>query len=174
MRKKTLTCWLLLLLLAPDSGAQPMEPFNGDSMRALGQAAGALYLEDLPSSLNPFALSTLDDQEPSQQAPVDRTPEPYSKDEFPKWARDLWRFTVIFVGSIPFTYFFTMEGYDFYKYASSGFSTNSAPWPFRGAEQFAYSSNEEFWIIFTALTASFLVASADFIIGRLSEPHEDR
>jgi hypothetical protein len=190
MTKNLLSCGLLLLLLTQNAAAEPMEASSRESIRALGRTAGALNLEGLPSSMDPFSLTLLDDQGSSEQTPgqgtqeqtpgtgtggkEQRQPEPYSKDEFPRWARDLWRFGVIFVGSIPFTYFFTMEGYDFYNYASSGFSSDSLPWPLRGAAEIQYSSNEQFWIIFSALTASFLIASADFVIGRLSSPNEDR
>ncbi len=170
-----------------------MEPPVGQASLSLRQITGGLNLDGLPSSMDPFTLVLLDDQDSSTQASSDqkpapqtpeqaageedkdqRQPEPYSKDEFPRWARDLWRFTVIFVGSFPFTYFFTMEGYDFYKYARSGFSSDSTPWPFRGAAEIQYSSNEQFWIIFSALTASFLISTADFLIGRLSKPNGNR
>jgi hypothetical protein len=190
---RLLPCGILLLFLTQNAGTQLMEPPSGQASRSLRQVTGGLILDGLPSSMDPFTLTLLDDQDSSTQASSDRDPaqqppesdqggadknqrqpEPYSKDEFPRWARDLWRFTVIFVGSIPFTYFFTMEGYDFYKYAESGFSSDSTPWPFRGAAEIQYSSNEQFWIIFSALTASFLISTADFLIGRLSKPDGNR
>ncbi len=191
--RRLIPCGLLLLFITQNAAAQLMEPPSGQASRSLRQVTGGLDLDGLPSSMDPFTLTPLDDQDssthassdqepapkPPEQAPGEaekgqRQPEPYSKDEFPRWARDLWRFTVIFVGSFPFTYFFTMEGYDFYKYAESGFSSDSMPWPFRGAAEIQYSSNEQFWIIFSALTASFLISTADFLIGRLSKPNGNR
>jgi hypothetical protein len=98
-----------------------------------------------------------------------RTPEPYTEDEFPQWARDVWRGGVIFVGSLPFTFFFTLEGYDVYRWTASGFGVSSAPWPFRPASDIKYTAEEQVWLIVGALTASFLVSGADYLIGIFSE-----
>jgi len=92
-------------------------------------------------------------------------PEPYTKEEFPEWMRDLWRGGVIYIGSLPFTYFFTLEGFDIYRYASGGFDPTLAPWPFRTASEITYDEGDRFWIIGITLTASLLTAAADYLLG---------
>jgi hypothetical protein len=107
----------------------------------------------------------------AQQKPptAARTPAPYTDDEFPKWARDLRRAEIIFVGSIPFTLFFTFEGYDTYRYVSNGLDPLYAPWPFRPGSAQLYSDQEKIGLVATSLSLSLLVATADWIIGRLHE-----
>jgi hypothetical protein len=109
--------------------------------------------------------------------PQTPTPEPYEKGEFPGWARDLWRAEVVFVGSFPFSIFFTLEGYDFYKYARNGFvasPTSPAPWPFTSALDLKYTADEQFWLIVSAATVSLMVSAADFLIGRFLESNAKR
>jgi hypothetical protein len=98
-----------------------------------------------------------------------RTPAPYTDDEFPKWARDLRRAEIIFVGSIPFTMFFTFEGYDTYRYVANGLDPLYAPWPFRPGSTQLYSDQEKIGLVATSLSLSLLVATADWIIGRIHE-----
>jgi hypothetical protein len=104
---------------------------------------------------------------------VKNIPEPYVKEEFPKWMQDLWRGGVIFVGSIPFTFFFTFEGYDVYRYVSSGLDPLMVPWPLRPASEIVYDDDEKFWLIVTALSASLLVSVADYILGIVLEPSSE-
>ncbi len=110
----------------------------------------------------------------AQAAATPAVAEPYAKEEFPKWMQDLWRAGVIFVGTIPFTYFFTLEGYDLYRYAASGFSASMAPWPFQPASEISYTDNEKIGLIITALSASLLMSAADYILGLVFETPADK
>jgi hypothetical protein len=130
---------------------------------------GVYPIPDLGTAISPFSLTLLDDQPGSQPSsgsgtPAQKTPEPYKKEEFPLWLQEIWRFNVIFVGSIPFTYFFSLEGYDFYIYAISGFQASLAPWPFRPGSTIPYDAAAQTAIILIALTASSLIAVADIMI----------
>jgi hypothetical protein len=125
-------------------------------------------------AFNPVSLDRLQSQEQLNpaapaQTPAQKVPEPYEKDEFPQWAQDLWRGCIIAAGSFPFTYFFTLEGYDLYRYTSQGFNPLYAPWPFIPASDIIYSDQEKIGLIVTAISASLLVAVADYLIGVFSE-----
>ncbi len=181
--------FLLVCLGAAGQSVSDTDP-SGDGSLNIG-----LSLYGLPPSLDPF-YQLLDTQPPADQPPADqapggqtppagqppgqtpppgdKTPEPYTKDEFAPWLQDLWRAEVIFVGSLPFTLFFSLEGYDFYRYASSGFSPAQAPWPLRPGAQIQYSGQEQFWLLISTVTLSALVSATDYLIGALSKPHENR
>jgi hypothetical protein len=106
-------------------------------------------------------------------APKPKTPEPYAENEFPDWLQRVWRAEVIFVGSLPFTYFFTLEGYDIYRWAADNFDVSSAPWPFRPGSTISYTSDEQFWLIIATLSFSGLVTAADFIIDLILASNEN-
>ena len=102
----------------------------------------------------------------------ERTPEPYTEDEFPLWARDLWRAEVILVGSIPFSLFLTFEVFDTYRFFTNGMTQEYAPWPFRRGEPPAYANDETTWLAVSALSISLAVSVVDFMIGRFRESAE--
>jgi len=104
----------------------------------------------------------------------ERTPEPYTEEEFPLWARDLWRAEVIFVGSLPFSLFLTFEIFDTYRYFVNDQVQSYAPWPFRQGEPPAYTKEETTWLAVSALGVSLAVCVADFLLGRLGELSETR
>jgi hypothetical protein len=112
--------------------------------------------------------------QPAAQAPQQNAPEPYDKDEFPRWAQDLWRGEVIFFGAFPFAIFFTLEGYDVYKYAASGFSSSMTPWPIRSSSDIKYSVEEQIWLIVVAAAVSLVVSVTDYLLRRLTSPDEAR
>lgn len=104
----------------------------------------------------------------------EHAPAPYREDEFPRWARDLRRAEVIFIGAVPFTMFFTFEAYDTYRYVASGLDPFYAPWPFRPGSSQQYSSTEKTWLVVSSLSLSLLVAGADWVIGRANERNTGR
>jgi len=114
-----------------------------------------------------FSAATLQ----AEGTPADKKhePEPYTKEEFPEWARQLWRAEVVFVGSFPFTFFFVLEGYDTYKYAANDFSSSYAPWPFRTSDEITYTTDEVFWLVVSALASSAVVSLVDFILGHVGQ-----
>ena len=102
---------------------------------------------------------------PGQNAKI---PEPYKKEEFPQWLQDLWRAEVIFIGSLPFTYFYTLESYDIYRYVKSGFSFSEVPWPFRPGSEIGYTPTEQLWLIATSVGLSVLITGVDYLLDQLT------
>ncbi len=141
----------------------------------------AFALPDTPGFPN---IRYLADQTPSgQQTPAQQpagqpVPAPYEKEEFPRWLQDLWRAEVIFVGALPFAYFFSLEGYDLYKWAAGDgnthFPADLAPWPFRASTAIVYTPDEQTRIIISTLVLALGVSTADFIIGRFFSGNEKR
>ncbi len=95
------------------------------------------------------------------------SPEPYQKEEFPQWARDLRRAEIIFFGSVPFTLFFSLESYDMYRYVSHNFDSSYSPWPFAGYNSIPYSTEENIGVIIGALSISAVIATVDFFLGKI-------
>jgi hypothetical protein len=104
----------------------------------------------------------------------EHAPAPYEKDEFPGWVRDLRRAEIIFVGSVPFSMFFTFEVYDTWRYVANSLDPSYAPWPFRPGSAQQYSSGEKTWLVVSSLSVSLLIAGADWVIGRVNERHARR
>lgn len=98
----------------------------------------------------------------------DRTPQPYSPDEFQSWMKDSYRAEAVLVGSFPFTLFATLEVYDTIRYVSNGFSPSFAPWPLGSGTAVSYSANETLWLVASAVSLSMVLAGIDFLIGRIN------
>lgn len=96
----------------------------------------------------------------------DRTPQPYSPDEFQAWMKKAFRAEAVFVGSFPFTLFLTLETYDSLRYISNGFGPSYAPWPFGSGTAVTYSSEETLWIVLSAVSLSMVISGIDYLIGR--------
>jgi hypothetical protein len=99
----------------------------------------------------------------------DHTPQPYNPDEFPSWMKEAFRAEAVFVGSFPFTLFFTLEAYDSWRYASNGFGPGYAPWPFGSGTSVSYSGEETGWIVASAVSLSLVIAGIDYLIGKVNE-----
>jgi hypothetical protein len=95
-------------------------------------------------------------------------PKPYSPNEFPRWAADVWRAEVVAVGSFPFTLFATLEVYDTVRYVSNGLNPAYAPWPLGSGSAVSYSPAETGWLAVSAVSLSAVIAAIDFLIGRLN------
>ncbi len=93
---------------------------------------------------------------------------PYSRDEFPRWARDLRRFEIVFFGTIPFSFLYTSAGYSLYRYGSSNWDPAYAPALLGNKTPPILTTAEKFDIIYTAAGVSFAAAFVDFIIGRMT------
>jgi hypothetical protein len=96
-------------------------------------------------------------------------PEPYRPEEFPKVLQDLRRGEIILIGSFPFTLFLSLEVFDFYRFAINDWAPEYAPWPFRSPASPDYSAAEKGWILLSALSASAVLAIADYVVGRIVE-----
>ena len=104
----------------------------------------------------------------------DRTPQPYDPNEFQPWMRQLFRAEAIFVGSFPFTLFFTLEAYDSWRFASNGFTPGYAPWPFGTGTAVSYSGEETLWIALSAVSLSIVAAGIDFLIEQANGSSSSR
>jgi len=102
-------------------------------------------------------------------AAQDRTPQPYSPDEFQTWMKEAWRAGAVFVGSFPFTLFATLEAYDMVRYVSNNFGPSYAPWPFGSGTPVSYSAEETLWLAASAVSLSMVIAGIDFLLGRINE-----
>jgi hypothetical protein len=160
-----------LILLVPgraqcqDQGFLPQSLDQG-LFRSISRSA-------LPGVLDsPQLLQASPTPPTTPNSPNAKTPEPYTKEEFPQWLQDLWRVGVIFVGSLPFSYFYTLESYDLYRYAMSGFDYTQAPWPFRAGSEITYTSGEQVWLVVTAVGLSAIITGVDFLIDQISRSDE--
>ena len=91
-------------------------------------------------------------------------PEAYKDDEFPLWAKDLRRFEVVLIGSLPFTYLYTSLSYSLIRFGVNGFDPAYAPSLQTGAETVPMSRNEKIGVFLAGIGVSVLVAVADQII----------
>ncbi|MBA7472137.1 MAG: hypothetical protein GH155_02570 [Spirochaeta sp.] len=96
----------------------------------------------------------------------DTEPEEYQEDEFSPVLKELRRGEIIMLGSLPLSIFLAIETYDIYRYGQHYPDADYAPWPFRRHGGIPFSSQESTGIFVSALGFSFLIAAADFIIGR--------
>lgn len=87
-------------------------------------------------------------------------PEPYDPDEFPRFARDLRRFEVISLGTIPLTLLFTSLGYRLYRV-----STEDISWRDAGV----FDADQRRRVLTIGLSLSAAVGVLDFILGRVEE-----
>jgi hypothetical protein len=92
--------------------------------------------------------------------------EPYEKEEFPRWARDLRRFESIFFGSIPFTFFFTSAGYETYAYVDNGYSPEYLPLFLGNSPAKQQFLADTMWQrVAVGLSLSAVVATLDYLLG---------
>ena len=114
----------------------------------------------------------------AQQAEVEDTePQEYGEEEFSPFLRDLRRAEIVMLGS-----FATLEVFDLYRYLATieivdgqVFADASyTPWPFRPPDAAPYEPQQIAGILVTALSASLLIAVADYIIGREKEKRSER
>jgi hypothetical protein len=99
----------------------------------------------------------------------DRTPQPYDPSEFQTWMKEAFRAEAVFVGSFPFTLFFTLEAYDTMRYVSNNFSPAYAPWPFGSGTAVTYTAEETLWLAVSAVSLSMVISGIDFLIGRAND-----
>ena len=99
----------------------------------------------------------------------DRTPQPYDPGEFQAWMKEAFRAEAVFVGSFPFTLFFTLEAYDTMRYVSNNLSPAYAPWPFGSGTAVTYTAEETLWLAVSAVSLSMVISGIDFLIGRAND-----
>jgi hypothetical protein len=99
---------------------------------------------------------------------ADNSPEPYAKDEFKPWMKQLRRSEIVTLGSLPFTTLTTSLGYSFYRYAANDFDSAYFPNPF-SPSQANLSTEEQKQVLFISLSASLLVGIIDFSISMIKQ-----
>ena len=112
-----------------------------------------------------------------QTGQVDSEPEEYGEEEFSPVLLDLRRAEIVMLGSFPITFFLTLEAFDVYRFIDHRGDEDSYRygfWPYRSADPAPYSSGEIGAIVATALSASLLIAVADYIIGRAKQKRPER
>lgn len=100
----------------------------------------------------------------SAQESSSTAPEAYTEDEFPLWAKDLRRFEVVLIGSLPFTYLYTSLSYSLIRYGVNGFDPAYAPSLQTGAETVPMTRNEKIGVLLAGIGTAALVAVVDQII----------
>lgn len=90
--------------------------------------------------------------------------DPYTKEEFPLWLKDLRRFEVITVGVFPIAILLSSTGHSLYKSLFGTSDTEQA-----GAISFntSFTTEEKYGIVYTGLIASLCFAALDFLIGKI-------
>lgn len=136
------------------------------ALAATGQSAPAAAPAPAGTPIPAVALPALA-AEPGPA--VAEGPEPYLEDEFPRWLRELGRFETISVGSFPLMYFYAGIGLDLYRFATNGFDTAYAPWPFKGPTSYQPTDGDRNLRLATALGLSLGVAAADLLIRTLRD-----
>lgn len=91
-------------------------------------------------------------------------PEPYGKDEFPSWAKDLRRTEIITFGSLPFATLGVTLGYGIIKYAN-GSSTSIAN-PFNKSSS-QYSLDEQKKILGISCAVSLALGLTDLGVNHI-------
>ncbi len=97
----------------------------------------------------------------------EQVPEEYDEQEFSPFLRDLRRAEIIMIGTFPLTLFLSLEVYDFYRFANHDWDRAYAPWPFRPPGAEPYTQNENLGVFLGALSASLLIAVADYTVGKI-------
>ncbi len=108
-----------------------------------------------------------------------RTPAPYSPDEFPGWALDLRRGEIVAIGVFPISLLASRLLYDVvrfgYQSARSGeFRQDYAPWFFAPPDAPALTDGERVGILLGAVGISITIALVDFWLGRREEARARR
>ena len=130
---------------------------------------GGLILLALLLSLTPIFAQ--------QAVEADTEPQEYGEDEFSPFLRNLRRGEIVMLGSFPLTLFLTLEVFDIYRFIDNYGTPDSYKyvfWPYRSSDPAPYSPREKMGILVTALSASLVIAVADYIIGRAKEKRSER
>lgn len=91
----------------------------------------------------------------------DNTPKPYNEDEFPQALKDLRRFEIITIGSLPFVTLDTTLVYSNYRYAKHNFDEAYKPDIFSAS---SYSQEEQRGIILTSVGICVGIGLTDLIV----------
>lgn len=91
-------------------------------------------------------------------------PKPYSDDEFPSYSKDIRRFEIITLGSLPFIVFDSVLVYSGIKWSSNNFE-GAFPNPFSAKS--GLTKEEMTGVLLTSLGISLCIAITDLIINKV-------
>lgn len=97
-------------------------------------------------------------------AEENKNPEPYKSEEFPQALKDIRRFEIITLGSMPFVMLDSNICYSFIRYYKNDKNPEYKPSPF-GAKN--YTQDEQLGLIFTSLAISSGIGLTDFIVQKI-------
>lgn len=88
---------------------------------------------------------------------------PITKPTFPTWTKDLRRFEVISLGSLPFTTLSVSFAYSMFKYVSSGFTS---PFPNPMSKNGSnLTKKEQIGVIITSASLSLIIGVTDLVVN---------
>jgi hypothetical protein len=111
------------------------------------------------------------------QSEEENGPAEYQEEEFSPFLRNLRRAEIVMLGSFPITLFLTLEVFDIYRYIDNLGEPDAyryTPWPLRSPEAAPYSAGQITGILVSAVSASVLIALADYLVGRSKEKRSER
>ena len=101
--------------------------------------------------------------------------EPYTEDSTPSWINDARRFSIISLGSIPFTMLSSTLCYSVYRYCVNGFDEQYIPNPFpTSSEASKLNSDEQIGLLVTAASLGVIIGIADLIVIKVKESKEEK
>ena len=96
----------------------------------------------------------------------DRTPVPYTDDEFPQFMKDLRRAEIISFGALPFVTLTSTIVYSSARYAQHGFDSEYFPNPFaKASASNGYSTAEQAGILLTSAGISVGIGLTDLLVS---------
>ncbi|MEL3906151.1 MAG: hypothetical protein P1P65_03835 [Treponema sp.] len=105
----------------------------------------------------------------------DRTPVPYTKEEFPLWQRELRRFEILSFGALPFVTILSFWGYDMIRSAKHPKDPRYYPWPLKQADKAVpLTEKEQLGVFFTAAGISVTIALIDITYRAIKRAAEKK
>ncbi len=99
---------------------------------------------------------------------------PYSQDEFALWMKDLRRFEIVSLGSIPFVTFGTSLGYGFYRYFSHGMNSDYLPSLFSSGKDSGLSERQQRNLFLVSVGIGVAIGLIDFAIVQIKRARQNR
>lgn len=99
-------------------------------------------------------------------------PEPYTREEFPQWARDLRRAEIVAVGTFPIAVIlsgvvYQLGRFGYHSLEAGRADMNYAPWFLSTGTGERYNEDERIGLIISGVTLSAVVAVIDYVLGRV-------
>lgn len=150
----------LLLIACPAVGVvgQSVSPFATSASGSLTERSAETFVFRDRSSRPEFVPYSQDgDSEDGDSR--EGEPAPYEPEEFPRALRDLRRFEIVSLGSVPLTLLFSSLGYRLYRVSTE----EEMSW--RDSGNFTLEQRGR--VLTIGLSASLAVGVLDFILGRV-------